>query len=634
VLGVRTVLQYAIYGIGAIVLGRAPFRLFRVLTKRRLWRVRHRMAAVYVFLGAIPLILAFFLFAFGAYLLFGPLGAFMVTNEVEKRAEALYATADSVAWELRNALPEDRRRIGDRFLADAERRYPGLLVRFETPNEPVTIPAEFGMDSPPVGLETYRGVVRRQGDYYLAAYAEYETGVPSLLLMVPLTEEYLLDWLPGFGVVELSGGYVDALEAVDPSRLRSVSAPVDSGRRRVSRGTPMQMRLPDPAHPLDWPISWPAETSVLDWETGETTQDDVFDLTTRASTVTGLLFRNQSSETEVMARNVGYVLWALFGFTLTVSTVIAVSLTRTITTSINELYIGARHVSQGDFSYRTPVRGHTQLTELARSFNSMTGSIEQLIEDSRERQKLESELAIASEMQRQLFPKALPQLAEIDVLGVCKPANVVSGDFYDYVDLGEGRVAIAFGDVAGKGISSALVMAAAHSRIRTQLGKLSGGADLEKGVVEIVAETNRQLFEGTAPELFTTLFFGVYDVAESEFTYVNAGHLPPFLIRDGERTLLDVTGVVIGAFPNMEYESRKVRLAVGDLLVAFTDGVTEPENSYGQEFGEDRLWESLRRDVECPVEEFIAAAMDEVVAWTDGPRQQDDMTMLLMRRQA
>ena len=137
VLGVRTVLQYAIYGIGAIVLGRALFRLFRVLTRRLLWRVRHRMAAVYVFLGAIPLILAFFLFAFGAYLLFGPLGAFMVTNEVEKRAEALYATADSLAWELRNALPEDQRRIGRRFLADAERRYPGLLVRYETPNGPV-----------------------------------------------------------------------------------------------------------------------------------------------------------------------------------------------------------------------------------------------------------------------------------------------------------------------------------------------------------------------------------------------------------------------------------------------------------------------------------------------------------------
>lgn len=632
--GVRGVLQVGIYLLGAVVLGRALYRLVRILSRRLLWRVRHRMAAVFIFLGVIPLVLAFSLFAVGLFFLFGPLGAFMVTSEVEKRAEALYATADSLAWELRSVDPAESRRIGGRFLADARQRYPGLLVRFETPNGPFSIPREFGMDSPPTGLESYRGVVRKDGDYYLAAYAEYETGAPSLLLMVPLSEEYLLDWLPGFGIVEPAGGYAEEPEPVGFNRGQG---DVDSGPFNAESGSPMPMgmRLPDPAHPLDWPIRrWPAETSVLDWDTGETTEDDVFTLTTRFSAVVGLLFRSQSSDTEGMARNVGYALWAMFGIALLVSTVVAVSLTRTITTAINELYIGARHVSQGDFSYRTPVRGHTQLTELARSFNSMTASIEQLVEDSRERQKLESELAIASEMQRQLFPSRPPELESIEVLGVCKPANVVSGDFYDYVDLDNGRAAISFGDVAGKGISSALVMATAHSTIRTQLGKLRDGADLEKGVVDIVTETNRQLFEGTAPELFTTLFFGVYDSTTTEFTYVNAGHLPPFLIRDGARTLLDVTGVVIGAFPNMEYESRRVRLEVGDLVVAFTDGVTEPENSYGQEFGEERLWESLQSDLHRSVEETITATMDEVDVWTEGPRQTDDMTMLLMRRRA
>jgi sigma-B regulation protein RsbU (phosphoserine phosphatase) len=635
VLSVRVFLQFAVYAIGAVVLGRALVRLFKVLTRRLLWRVRHRMAAVFVFLGAIPLTLAFLLFGVGSFLLFGPLGAFMVTGEVEKRAEALYATADSLAWELRSAEPDDRRRIGRRFLADARQRYPGLLVRFETTNGPITFPPEFRMDPPPAGLESYRGVVRRAGDYYLAAYAEYETGAPSLLLMVPLSEEYLLDWLPGFGVVEPAGGFADAVEPIRLNRPQLNALPDQAAGSSALADMPvlMPMRLPDPTHPLDWPISrWPAETSVLDWETGETTHEDVFTLTTRSSAVTGLLFRGQSSEIEDMARNLGYALWAMFGVALLVSIVIAVSLTRTITSSINELYIGASHVSQGDFAYRTPVRGHTQLTELARSFNSMTASIEKLVEDSKERQKLESELAIASEMQRQLFPSHPPQLAAIDVLGVCRPANVVSGDFYDYVDLDHGRAAISFGDVAGKGISSALVMATAHSTIRTQLGKLRDGADLAKGVVDIVTETNRQLFDGTAPELFTTLFFGVYDSETSAFTYVNAGHLPPFLIRDGKRTLLEVTGVVIGAFPNMTYESRCIDLAVDDLLVAFTDGVTEPENSYGEEFGEDRLWESLRQGIGRSVEETITATMEEVVAWTDGPRQQDDMTMLLMRR--
>lgn len=650
VLSLRKGLQYAIYTVGAIVLGRVLFRLARALTRRFLWRVRHRMAVVFVFIGAIPLTLAFLLFGYGLIWIFGPLGAFMVSNEVEKRAETLYATADSLAWQLRAAdTNQERGEIGRRFRAEAGQNYPDLMIRVETASgRPFADPPGFGADSPPAGFESYRGVVRRHGAFYLAAYAQYEAGAPSLLLMVPLTEQYLVNWLPGLGVVQPSGGFV-FLRPPTPPNSPAPPRPVESrgsvatdtlssfvGPRRGRRlqDMPLQMRLPDPVHPLDWPIRWKAVTPVMDWATGETTQEDIFQFTTRSSAVIDLLFKYQSSEAAINALSAGYVLLGLFAVALVISTVIAVSLTRTITAAINELYVGAKHVSQGDFSHRTPVRGHTQLTELARSFNSMTTSIEGLIEDSRERQKLESELAIANEMQRQLFPKRRPAMPSIDALGVCKPAKVVSGDFYDYVDLDEGRVAIAFGDVAGKGISSALVMAAAHSTIRTQLARLRGEADLEKGVVEIVRETNQQLFEGTAPELYTTLFFAVYDAAVRELVYVNAGHLPPFLIRNGEHSPLEVTGMVVGAFPKIGYESRRIALEVGDLLVAFTDGITEPEDPYGEEFGEDRLWQTLKRDIDRPVDEIITSVMDEVVVWTGGPKQQDDMTMLLMRRLA
>lgn len=631
VFAIRTILQFAIYALGAVVLGRVLFRLARWLTRRLLWRVRHRMAAVYVFIGVIPLGLAFLLSGLGLFLIFGPLGAFMVSNEVDKRAEALYATTDSLIWQLRSLSPDERREAGARFLEDARQRYPDLLVRFETPNGPVAIPEFLRDDAPPPTVESYRGVVRRRGAYYLAAYT------PSLLLMVPLTEEYLLDWLPGFGVVSPIGGFVAARPDGPPPTATAPQSPANfvgprQGRRLQQ--TPLQMRMPDPKYPLDWSIPWRAETPVLEWATGETRREEVFELTTRFSAVLGLLFRSQSAGTAQMATTLGYALWGLFGFAVVVSTVVAVSLTRTITSAINELYIGARHVSRGDFSYRTPVRGHTQLTELARSFNSMTTSIERLVEDSRERQKLESELAIAHQMQRQLFPKQRPRLPGIDTLGVCKPAKVVSGDFYDYLDIDDHHVAVAFGDVAGKGISSALVMAAAHSTIRTLLGRLRGADDVAAAVVDIVTETNRQLFDGTAPELFTTLFFGVYSNLNGELVYVNAGHLPPMLLRDGQRIPLEVTGLVLGAFPNVRYESRSVGLAVGDLLAAFTDGITEPENPYGEEFGEDRLWDLLLREGDRPIEDIISSVMEEVSAWVGGPVQQDDMTMLLMRRQA
>ena len=160
---VRTVLQFVIYAVGSAVLARVLFRLARWLTRRLLWRVRHRMAAVYVFIGVIPLGLAFLLSGLGLFLIFGPLGAFMVSNEVDKRAEALYATADSLIWQLRSLPPDERRAAGARFLEDARQRYPDLLVRFETPNGPVAIPEFLRDDAPPPTVESYRGVVRRRG---------------------------------------------------------------------------------------------------------------------------------------------------------------------------------------------------------------------------------------------------------------------------------------------------------------------------------------------------------------------------------------------------------------------------------------------------------------------------------------
>ena len=185
------------------------------------------------------------------------------------------------------------------------------------------------------------------------------------------------------------------------------------------------------------------------------------------------------------------------------------------------------------------------------------------------------------------------------MLGVCRPARTVSGDFYDYVELARCRLALAFGDVSGKGISAALVMATLHSIVRTQLSVLAqGNGDLRFSTAEMVTRVNAQLYTGTSLEKFSTLFFGAYDESESVLSYSNAGHLPPVLIRGGEIRRLDVSGMVVGAFPQAAYESSMVELKSGDLFVAFTDGMTEPENPYGEEFGEQRLLDLLLRDAE------------------------------------
>jgi sigma-B regulation protein RsbU (phosphoserine phosphatase) len=155
---------------------------------------------------------------------------------------------------------------------------------------------------------------------------------------------------------------------------------------------------------------------------------------------------------------------------------------------------------------------------------------------------------------------------------------------------------------------------------------------LAVAAANLVTETNRQLCAGTASDKFATLFFGAYDERHRALAYVNAGHLPPVLIRDGKAARLDVTGMVVGAFDAAPYVSSLLSLAPGDLLVAFTDGLTEPENPYGEQFGEERLMQTLVRVAELPIAEVIQSVISEVDDWTGrAPEQQDDMTILVAR---
>lgn len=673
VLGVRIALQIAIYFTGSVVVIRIVVGLVRALVRRFLWRVRHRMIVVYLFIGVIPPLLAVTLAGFGLVLLFGPIAAYIVTSRLEQRAAELHATAASLGWELRSAQPGERREIAQRFLQDALTRFPGILARFDTSRGPAGFPAGFSMDEPPPTIVHYRGVVRREGQLFVAAHAQYAPDSAAILLMIPLTDAYLVDLVPGFGIVELRpdinipglaprttplGRGSDA-SSPPPGPAQEPppkAAPDEAGRAAGSESAPpaeaerqpppergppdpwreqerLQRYVPPPVHPFDRTVAWPAQVPVLEWASGTTNVETAFFLRTRPSAVARLMMQNQSPQLTQMARVGGYILGGMFALAVVVSFVIAVSVTRTLTGSVHDLYVGTLHVDRGDFSHRVPVRGENQLTELARSFNNMTASIERLIEDSRERERLQSELEIAREVQAQLFPRSVPSLKSLDVLGVCRPAQTVSGDFYDYVEITASRLALAFGDVSGKGISAALVMATLHSIVRTQLSVLAqGNGNPRVSTAEMVSRVNEQLHTGTSSEKFSTLFFGSYDENESVLSYSNAGHLPPILIRSGEVHRLEVSGMVVGAFPHAAYESSMLELKSGDLFVAFTDGITEPENPYGEEFGEQRLIDLLVREADHSPQEIIQKTMQDVVAWTGQSALQDDMTMLVARR--
>jgi sigma-B regulation protein RsbU (phosphoserine phosphatase) len=336
---------------------------------------------------------------------------------------------------------------------------------------------------------------------------------------------------------------------------------------------------------------------------------------------------------------------------------VGTKLARTITSAVDQLYEGTKHVNRADFSHRITVQSSDQLATLANSFNSMTTSIEKLVQEQKEKQRLEGELAIAQEVQAQLYPKLITQLETLEVHGFCRPARTVSGDYYDFLALNSDRLMLAVGDISGKGISAALLMATIYAAVRAYsiedrslLSELTlrepaavgaaGGSGLmlasESGGTEASPATlltllNHQLYESTPEAKYATLFLGTYDGATRRLTYTNGGHLPPILIsEDGSSQLLSCGGTVVGLFDNVSFPEATVQLRPGDVLVAYTDGVTEPENDYG-EFGEERLIELVRENRHLPLERITEIVIAAVADWIGDNEQPDDVTLVLAR---
>ncbi len=205
-----------------------------------------------------------------------------------------------------------------------------------------------------------------------------------------------------------------------------------------------------------------------------------------------------------------------------------------------------RHYMSGaaDFSHRVRVLNRDQLGSLGESFNEMTSSISEAIEGQRERQRLENEVEIAREVQQQLFPHTIPSLPGLELAAICRPARVVSGDYYDFIPLDGSRVGIALADISGKGIFAALLMASLQAALRST-ASLEGRA----GSAEIVSRLNKHLFRNTTDDRYATLFYAVYDSEAKTLTYTNAGHLAPIFIEGGGTVrALDQGGTVVGMF--------------------------------------------------------------------------------------
>jgi sigma-B regulation protein RsbU (phosphoserine phosphatase) len=246
-----------------------------------------------------------------------------------------------------------------------------------------------------------------------------------------------------------------------------------------------------------------------------------------------------------------------------------------------------------------------------------------------QRERLDRELEIARDVQQRLFPQKLPVVKGLDFAGYCRPAEGVGGDYYDFIHLATGSLGIAVGDVSGKGIAAALMMASLQASLRGQTIKPC------ETLSEMIQNINGLVYEASAASRYATFFYAQYEPTTRKLRYVNAGHNAPMLRRakgDGFEFLrLEEGGTVIGLFPSTPYREAEIELQAGDVLVAFTDGISEAMNHAEEEFDEERLMSAIRKCPTLSAAHISSHILEHVDAFTAGAKQHDDMTIVVVR---
>ena len=650
---------------------------FRWVKRRILWRLRNRLIVTYMFIGVIPAVLLVAMGLITLYGLGGQFAVFLVTSEIHSQLRSMAGVNDAVSNALAARLERGEAPAAE-SLAGLRKRDPAWQRRHVCAwygNKPLPLCNDFGGASltyPEFMKGSFQDMVHDGGQLYLRVGSSMQVAGNTLTVVTgePFDKDLVSKIASDLGEITLytpaikkdSGSKPPAPASSSAGSSLSATADQDRNKLVITKGNANDREelparftvgaVPESSGSFDREITFGTPLPVTEWKTGAPQQVlAVLQVTTRPAVLYAHLFAALGE----FVRGVIYILLGIgivFAIIELIALIIGTRMTRTVTAAVAELHNATRHVDRGDFSHRIPIRSNDQLSDLALSFNSMTASIEKLILEQKEKQRLENELTIAQEVQAQLFPRQISQLESLEVHGFCRPARTVSGDYYDFLTASSHKLILAVGDISGKGISAALLMATIHSAVRAYsveslpqmrepvaVGAVGGtgrvmaawpeGIEVSPGA--LLGLLNHQLYDSTPPEKYATLFLGIYDGHLHRLTYSNGGHLPPILIgKDGAVRRLEAGGTVVGLFDNMSYDEGSVQLHPGEIFVAYSDGVTEPENDFG-EFGEQRLIDLVRSNRHLPlpqISQIVTMAVDD---WIGDNEQPDDVTLVLAR---
>lgn len=690
--------------VGLALIALAVPLAWRLVQRHLLWSLRNKLILTYLLIGLAPVVLFVTLVTISSYIAAGQFSIHLADSrmrqELNQIAQENASKSQQIAQFMRagggsawsgtgetaqsaEALPDGlRARLNPQtsvFLNGAP--IPTLSGATAGPGSNAGIKTPLGLPAWAADLpgREFRGLVLDGEDLYLAAINQRHVpggDLVSVITSLPVDTALLDVVAKDLGRVHLAGmiasGGAPPAEGAVPEPATSSPARSNGGRVRGNelRGSSVYGGTEPLAINIgDFRVSFFSTLETRDWDTGELAKfPAAIEVHSRPSLLYRQLFGQALAGGYVnIYINFLVVLSIVFLLIEVLALRMARRLSGSITTSVQELYAATQRVDRGDFIHRISAAQtgqQDQLGELARSFNRMTGSLERLLVEQHEKERLQSELTIAQEVQANLFPHRVNNLPTLELHGICRPARSVSGDYYDFLifhhadnaDGTRGResgVGIALGDISGKGISAALLMATLHSAVRayrlasedlefsdtsaaglfvSREGRGGDGGKLFESPGRILSMLNRHLYRSTQPEKYATLFLAHYDADTAQLIYSNAGHLPPLVLgRDGKVRRLDCGGTVVGLMDGMRYEEGTIQMESGDLMVAYSDGITEPENDFG-EFGETRLMEVVARYGDQPLHVISAQVLLALDAWIGAEEQPDDITLVLARQ--
>jgi len=348
-----------------------------------------------------------------------------------------------------------------------------------------------------------------------------------------------------------------------------------------------------------------------------------------------LYIQHRTEEGRELMRSTFASLFALSAVTILVAVMVIMLLSRGLSRPINVLVEGAREFGKGNLGHRVGLDTRDEMQRLATAFNTMADSLQQQMleieEQTSVRERLESELAIAAEMQRSLLPEERPVVEGLEVVGWSQPAREVGGDFYDFIPLGPGRIGIAIGDGTGKGLPAALLTTECWSIFRTLVEEVESPA-------EVLFRTNNTLCKRVgASGRFVTMFYMVVDANNGVLHFAQGGHNPPFLLgSEAGRVQMfrSKLGMPIGVEKDCKYEDREVLLEPADTIILYSDGITEARGAGDCLYGEARFQEVLKAGADECLEDLIARVRADVERHTKEEDISDDMTLVALRWRA